>query len=88
MRRNPAGVVGLNAVGIFAIEEMIGVAGPELGGFGFFVTVGIGFLGLGSETGFLEFFEVDHLAGEAREDVKETGVFERVFSEFLFYGGG
>jgi hypothetical protein len=64
------------------------VAGPEFGRFGFWVTVWVGFLGLGGGSCFDEFFEVDDFAGEAGEDVKEAGVFERIFSEFLFHSGG
>jgi len=37
---------------------------------------------------FLEFFEMDHFAGEAGEDVEEAGIFERVFGELLLYGDG
>lgn len=49
---------------------------------GFFLGPAGGQLGFGS--GFVTVFsQVNNFAGEASEDVEKTGVFERVFSEFL-----
>jgi hypothetical protein len=79
---------GFDAVRVFTIEELPGMAGPEFGGFAFFVTVGIGFFGLGGGSCFVVFFEVDDLAGKAREDVEEAGVFEWVLGKLLLYGSG
>ena len=68
------------------MEGAIQAAAPEESfGFGE-VAVGIEFLCFGGDSCILEFFEVNNLAGEAREDVEEAGVFERIFREFLFHG--
>jgi len=71
------------------VEGAVQAAAPGEGFVFGEVAVGIEFRCFEGSIGpsILEFFKVDDFAGEASEDVKEAGVFQRVLSKFFFDGG-